>query len=306
MHSRKGEEQSVREFQQEGNGIYRNNNFILEMKGSKTSFARISQAFSDESYSFPNRQYNRLVLSCEDGGNQKQVFNRIIKREVSPTPWDHNYCRISSKLHESGARFAVKKLKRSFRVELLPQVFQRICQIKGKLEMDLFASRLSEQLPRYIAWKPDPYSQGTDAMQQIWPNQYRYAFPPFSMINKVLRKIAQDQVKRMLTVAPTWQSQVWYPTPTRISIEKPLFFATPPASSIKPPGSDTSINNKQNIKISGLVGFRQRLLATEISGRASKLISSTRRQGSLSNYNSSWSKWASWRGKRKLIHFNVL
>ena len=51
--------------------------------------------------------------------------------------------------------------------KLLPQVFQKICQIKGKTEVDLFASRLSVQLPRYIAWKPDPYSQGKDAKQQI-------------------------------------------------------------------------------------------------------------------------------------------
>ena len=54
-------------------------------------------------------------------GNQKQVFNRISKRnlEVSPAPWDHNCCRISSKLHEYGGRLAVKKLKRPFRVETL-------------------------------------------------------------------------------------------------------------------------------------------------------------------------------------------
>ena len=62
-------------------------------------------------------------------------------------------------------------------------------------------------------------------------------------------------------------------------------FTTPPTSSIKPPGSDTSINNKQNIKINGLDGFRRRLLETRISETASKLISSTRRKGSLSSYN---------------------
>ena len=33
-------------------------------------------------------------------------------------------------------------------------------------------------------------------------------------------------------------------------------FATPCTSSIKRPGSDTSVNNKQNIKISGLDGLR--------------------------------------------------
>ena len=57
-------------------------------EGSKTSFASKSQTFSNENYSFPKRQYNSLVLSCEDGGNQKQVFIRISKRslEVSLTP----------------------------------------------------------------------------------------------------------------------------------------------------------------------------------------------------------------------------
>ena len=88
--------------------------------------------------------------------------------------------------------------------------------------MDLFASRLSAQLLRYIAWKPDPYNQGTDAMQQIRSNQYLYAFLHFLMVSKVLRKIAQDQVKRMLIVALTWQYQIWYPTLLRMSIEKPF------------------------------------------------------------------------------------
>ena len=82
-----------------------------------------------------------------------------------------------------------------------------------------------------------------------------------------------------------------------------ISFATPPTSSIKPPGSDASINNKQNIKISGLDGFRQRLLAKVISQRVSKLISNTRRQGSLSNYDLSWSKWASRCGERKTDPF---
>ena len=87
--------------------------------GNKTSFASNSQAVSDESYSFPNRQYNGLVLSREDEGNEKQIFSIISKRklELSPTPWDQNYSRISSKLHEHRCRFGVKKLKRPFRVE---------------------------------------------------------------------------------------------------------------------------------------------------------------------------------------------
>ena len=93
------------------------------------------------------------------------------------------------------------------------------------------------------------------------------------------------------------------PNPSENVNRETTSFATPPTSFIKPLGSDTSINNKQNIKISGLDGFRQRLLVTGISERTSKLISSTRRQVSLSNYNSSRSKWASWCGGRKIDPF---
>ena len=75
------------------------------------------------------------------------------------------------------------------------------------------------------------------------------------------------------------------PNPFENVNRKTTSFATPSTSSIKPPGSDTSINHKQNIKISGLDGFRQKLL------------------GSLLNYNSSWSKWAGWCDERKIDPF---
>ena len=93
------------------------------------------------------------------------------------------------------------------------------------------------------------------------------------------------------------------PNPSENLNRETTSFTTPPKSSIKPPGSDACINNKQNIKVSGLDSFRQRLLATGVSERASKFISITRRQGSLSNCNSPWSKWASWCGGRKTDPF---
>lgn len=72
-----------------------------------------------------------------------------------------------------------------------------------------------------------------------------------------------------------------------------ISFTTPPTSSVEPPGLDTSINNEQIIKISGLDGVRPRLLEALISDRASNFISSTKRQGSSSNYNSSLLKESS-------------
>lgn len=61
-----------------------------------------------------------------------------------------------------------------------PQVFLKIYKTFGKPEIDLFASRLSHQVPQYNGWMPDPFSQGTDAMQQNWLKKLLYAFSPFA------------------------------------------------------------------------------------------------------------------------------
>ena len=47
--------------------------------------------------------------------------------------------------------------------KLHPKLFRAIDQQWGPLEVDLFASRLSNQLTRYFSWRPDPLAEATDA-----------------------------------------------------------------------------------------------------------------------------------------------
>ena len=53
-------------------------------EGSKTSFTNMSQAFSNKNYSFPNRQYNSLVSSCEDlgGVGTKSKYLMELTKEI--------------------------------------------------------------------------------------------------------------------------------------------------------------------------------------------------------------------------------
>ena len=51
---------------------------------------------------------------------------------------------------------------------LAPQVFQKINSTLGPLEIDLFASRLTFQLPWFFSWRPDPQTAAVDAFQQDW------------------------------------------------------------------------------------------------------------------------------------------
>ena len=102
------------------------------------------------------------------------------------------------------------------------QIFQKVCQIRGFPEIDLFASRLSHQIPTYFAKKPDPRNHAIHAFQQNWSHKLLYAFPPFCMIPKVLNKTLREQVPKLLLINPAWTTQVWYPKILNMSIKSPI------------------------------------------------------------------------------------
>lgn len=89
-------------------------------------------------------------------------------------------------------------------------LFKKITEEFGVPEIDLFASRLNSQLKRYISWKPDPGSETVNAFTLDWSKWYFYAFPPFSIIGRCLKKIMSDQAEGILVV-PKWKTQYWYP-----------------------------------------------------------------------------------------------
>ena len=69
-----------------------------------------------------------------------------------------------------GTDWQSRKSKDHSEWKILPQVFQIICQIKGKPEMDLFAFRLLVLHGTLHGNQIHTVSQGTDAMHQIWSN----------------------------------------------------------------------------------------------------------------------------------------
>ena len=52
----------------------------------------------------------------------------------------------------------------------------------GPLEVDLFASRLTHQLPQFFSLKPDPLAIATDAFLQDWGPLKGYANPPWGLL----------------------------------------------------------------------------------------------------------------------------
>ncbi|KAL0176731.1 hypothetical protein M9458_029061, partial [Cirrhinus mrigala] len=85
---------------------------------------------------------------------------------------------------------------------LHPQTVQKIWEVFGKAEVDLFASEDNSHCPIY-------YSKDRDALAHDWPNFLLYAFPPTSLIAQVLKRV-REQKHKLLLVAPLWRNQHWF------------------------------------------------------------------------------------------------
>jgi len=102
--------------------------------------------------------------------------------------------------------------------KLNPMIFQKINNLYGPLDMDLFVSRLSTQCPLYISWWPDPYAQATDDFLQAMKC---YANPPWNLVGQALAQVQSQQVQVVL-IAPVWKIQPWFPTLLSMLIDHPL------------------------------------------------------------------------------------
>ena len=94
---------------------------------------------------------------------------------------------------------------------LNPKVFQTIQAAMGPLEVDLFATRLTNQLPRFYSWRADPEAVATNAFLQDWSQFRGFANPPWCLIHRYLTKV-KVQVARMILITPFWNTQSWFPS----------------------------------------------------------------------------------------------
>ena len=89
-------------------------------------------------------------------------------------------------------------------------VFQRVLDHFPFLEVDLFATRLTFQLPLFFSWRPDPLAEATDAFLQDWRDPKAFANPSWNFRGRVLSKV-EGQEAEVVLIVPIWPSQPWYP-----------------------------------------------------------------------------------------------
>ena len=100
-------------------------------------------------------------------------------------------------------------------------VFNDIINEFGVPDIDLFASRMNYQFKPFVAWLPDPEAKFIDAFTLDWANAMFYAFPPFSIVSQVLRKVEFDGATGILVV-PNWPTQAWFPLLRQLLLAAPM------------------------------------------------------------------------------------
>ena len=142
-----------------------------------------------------------------------EMWNWCIERDL----WI-SACHIPGSVNEADLESRLCHDQMEWKLD--PQVFNKIVKLWGTPQIDLFASILNNQIPRYVAWKPDPSAEHIDAFSMSWENDLLYAFPPFSLIDRCLQKIHQERAT-VIMVVPQWPTRPWWAKLNRLLCQEP-------------------------------------------------------------------------------------
>ena len=170
---------------------------------------------------------------------------------------------------------------------LNPRLFQIPNQQLGLFEVDLFATRLTRQLPTFYSWRPDRVDGSGCPGPELEPIE---GVRTPSLVPDSLQKVMAQRASVTL-IAPVWPSQPWYST-LFVATNRP---STAPYSRASNPTPLTELqvaHGREPPTTGCMEGLRRQLSAKGAPGDAADLIFHSWRTKTNSNYNSAWRKWA--------------
>lgn len=131
-----------------------------------------------------------------------------------------------------------------------------VFKLWGYPQIDLFASRINHKVPRFFSFFADPEAVAIDAFAQRWSDPLSYAFPPFSLLGRVMEKSRLEEAD-LIVITPLWRAQPWFP----------LLLARATVEPILLPRSERLITDPTGNPHPLLTNRSFRLLAWRISGK---------------------------------------
>ena len=115
-----------------------------------------------------------------------------------------------------------QKLRHNLEWALHQWVFDQIVQKFGLPDVDLLASRANFKIKSYISYYPDPEASSVNAFESKWSGRKFYAFPPFSIIARIISKMEREQQANGILIVPIFTTHAWFSRLLRLLVDKPL------------------------------------------------------------------------------------
>ena len=131
---------------------------------------------------------------------------------------------------------------------LLPDIFQDLCRKWHRPQIDLFATRFNNKLPRFVSPVPDTLAVAVDALTLPWEDLDAYAFPPTAILGKVVEKLQDSPCKRLILIAPGWPNMPWFWDLVTMSSQVPLSLPNQP-NLLTQPFNQTPHRNLTNLNL---------------------------------------------------------
>ena len=160
------------------------------------------------------------------------------------------------------------------------------------VQIDLFATSDNRRCSIYFSPLHDPMSAGTDAFLQSWDGLQAYAFPPVSLIPRVLAKLRASSGTELTLVAPHWAQRPWFTDLLQLSLAPPVVLPSR-RDLLRLPRSRHLYPNLHRLRLHAwrLQRFTR---AAGVSSAVAEQSSLARRPSSRALYQHWWSIYRSW------------
>ena len=257
-------------------------------EGSKIGYFNIyPYAPRSKVNSLTNGQYCGPVIYSQNGGNPQQRDLGLLATER-----DHNYCRVPTWGFESKSRFSVTVYEGLERMETKTADFSGNLQFKRDTRhRSLCISNLPPTSLLYFL-ETGPIQKGERCISKVMEIPKGICFSIFQPNWKSVKESSNGPGPALTGNSNLAKSVLVSPSSSDVS-RQTNFYSTSKGSFNGSKDGKASINRERKIKTSGLDNFREKLFAEGILKNAAELITSAKRQGSITHYKSAWGKWDS-------------
>ena len=171
-----------------------------------------------------------------------------------------------------------------------PEIFQYIQRLWGPPEIDLFASRLSYQIPRYASWRPDQRGRSSGFIYPRLVSSEGICLSPFRISGEMFK------ASHSPTSSELGYNSLGMGNPTLVSTASPTLrrfplVASTTGRSVYQAGGKSPPNLPS---ISRVVCLNRSYSETGISAQARTLLMAVWWKNTSNAYSAAWQKWTSW------------